>query len=47
MQPFQHRVWDEKIYLDIKITNLKQFIQSELYDTLPEDERHRMSMQLI
>jgi len=47
MQPFQHRVWDQKIDLDLKITNLKQFILTELYDTFPIDEQHRMSMQLI
>jgi len=47
MQLFQHRVWDEKIYLDIKIADLKKFIQSESYNTLPKDEQHRMSMQLI
>ena len=47
MQQSHQLVWDEKIDLDIKIDNLKQFMQSELYGTLPQDEQHRLSMQLI
>jgi hypothetical protein len=45
MLPHQERVVAEKADLDEKREKLITFIGTNLYQTLPEDERHRLSEQ--
>ena len=48
MKPHEERVVVEKDELVDKIARLEQFIQHSLiYKALPEDERDRMSKQLV
>jgi hypothetical protein len=46
MLPHQQRVVDEKTELDQKIVKLDQFIEGEVFKTLPSDEQDRLVKQL-
>lgn len=46
MQPFQQRVVDESWELVEKILKLSNFIDTETFLTLPEDEQLRLKKQL-
>jgi hypothetical protein len=46
MLPHQQRVVDEKTELDQKIVKLDQFIEGEVFETLPSDEQDRLVKQL-
>jgi hypothetical protein len=45
MQPHQQRVVDEKDELEIKYNALGVFVNSELFASLPDEERARMNKQ--
>lgn len=45
MKDFQQKVVDEKEELDAKTERLLSFINGEVFDALPVDERKRMSEQ--
>lgn len=47
MQPYQVRVIIEKRQLDTKREALGAFIEGDFYQTLPEEERDRLSQQAI
>ena len=46
MKAFQKRVIAEKKLLDLKRIKLDEFIQSDLFQQLPQDEQFRMLMQV-
>lgn len=46
MQPHQQRVVDEKEELDGRIVRLDQFIEGDLFKSLPSDEQDRLVKQL-
>ena len=46
MQPFQERVIDEQMDLDMKINRLREFISGETFPGLPEREQDRLREQL-
>jgi hypothetical protein len=45
LQPHQQRVVDERAELDARADRLGAFIEGPVFDTLPEDERTRLSRQ--
>lgn len=45
LQPHQQRVVDEKRDLDVKRTALGAFFNTQIFSSLPEDERERMHRQ--
>lgn len=49
MLPYQERVVEEKVELDVKIEGLSLFIKSEssAFTSLPHDEQERLQYQLI
>jgi hypothetical protein len=47
MQSHQQRVVDEKSELDLKREKLGAFIQGDIFQTLPSDERNRLEQQAI
>jgi hypothetical protein len=46
MKPFQERVIEEKSSLDDKCVKLHNFIYSDTFNTLPQQEQWRMIRQL-
>jgi hypothetical protein len=46
MHDFQQRVVDEKTELDDKIGKLTAFVGGNIFVSLPDDERYRLSIQL-
>lgn len=47
MQEFQKRVVDEKTELDLKISKLESFLDTELFRSLDRDEQVRMTQQYV
>ena len=47
MQEFQQRVVDEKTELDLKISKLESFLDTELFRSLDRDEQVRMTQQYV
>jgi hypothetical protein len=45
MEAYQQRVVSEKSDLDEKTAKLGEFIKSDKFDELPEDERERLARQ--
>jgi hypothetical protein len=45
MQPFQQRVVEECRELRGKLDKLNQFVQTEMFNQLPSDERDRLMKQ--
>lgn len=45
MQPFQQRVADEMRELRSKLDKLNQFVQTEMFNQLPEAEKARLQKQ--
>lgn len=43
--PYQQRVVDEKVELDIKLKKLISFFDTQIFFQLPEVERNRLTMQ--
>jgi hypothetical protein len=44
-KPHQQRVLEEKVELDMKLQKLENFLEGEVYPTLPEAERLRLRRQ--
>lgn len=47
MQEFQKRVVDEKTELDLKISKLESFLDTELFRSLDRDEQVRITQQYV
>lgn len=45
MQPHQQRVVDEKTELDNKLAKLKDFGKTAIFDSLPTEEKQRLTEQ--
>ena|SRR5665647_1341587 len=45
LQPHQRRVVDEKVQLDDKLAKLKAFGSTPLFDSLPTEEKQRLTEQ--
>ena len=45
--PHQQRVLDEKIELDVKLSNLLAFFGSETYKSLPGQDQHLLQQQSV
>lgn len=47
LPPHQQRVLDEKIELDVKLSNLLAFFGSEIYKSLPGQDQHLLQQQSV